>query len=309
MIERLSELLVPPSEPILRPTAEDWAVVEGRITPLPSDYRAFLDIYGLGSIDGFLSVLSPSAPEPLYSLASQLETQATVHGALRSQVGHDVIPYQMFPEFGGLIPWGTTTNGDVCYWVTSDSNPDRWAVFIEDSEVEWEQYPGTMSTFVQEVLQGTYTSAIFPSDFPTSKPACFDPWHEPFSVAIVFADSSRSHADRLAILHSHFSPAQSRGQQVSTEAVVDHIVQCGKGWRLSYMSRMKLVEGAGESPSYLHSLTVDAPPTAIGRIKDAAIELTKAWGSPVVAATMQNAEGVHQIWADIVGGADTDSSA
>ncbi|MEW1908407.1 hypothetical protein AB0442_08100 [Kitasatospora sp. NPDC085895] len=36
----------------------------------------------------------------------------------------------MFPEAGGLIVWGTNTNGDLCFWETAAPDPEKWTVVV-----------------------------------------------------------------------------------------------------------------------------------------------------------------------------------
>jgi hypothetical protein len=43
----------------------------------------------------------------------------------------DDFPRSLFPEEGGLLPWGVTDNGDILNWITSD-NPEKWSILVYD---------------------------------------------------------------------------------------------------------------------------------------------------------------------------------
>lgn len=41
---------------------------------------------------------------------------------------HDVLPYPVFPQTGGVLPWGIDTNGGVFYWRMASANPNHWPI-------------------------------------------------------------------------------------------------------------------------------------------------------------------------------------
>jgi hypothetical protein len=39
----------------------------------------------------------------------------------------------VYPERGGLVPWGETVDGWILGWAPTDPDPDRWAVVTVDA--------------------------------------------------------------------------------------------------------------------------------------------------------------------------------
>lgn len=109
------------------------------------------------------------------NLSEGLERQRRVHGDLERILGHDVVPYRMFPESGGILPWASTSSGDVCYWVTANESADAWVIFVESSEADWEQFDCCMTDFLTAILSGTIDTILIPPDF-FSEPLTFDPF-------------------------------------------------------------------------------------------------------------------------------------
>jgi len=62
MLERLRQLLPPPAEPVEPGRPDGWAAVEGTLgTRLPTDFKAFTELYGSGTVDDFLYLFNPFA--------------------------------------------------------------------------------------------------------------------------------------------------------------------------------------------------------------------------------------------------------
>jgi hypothetical protein len=60
MLERLRRLLPPPAHPVEAGRPDGWAEVEAALgTGLPSDFKAFTELYGSGTIDDFLYLFNP----------------------------------------------------------------------------------------------------------------------------------------------------------------------------------------------------------------------------------------------------------
>src|SRR6266508_4692572 len=103
----LDELMrrIPPPSPTRGGTV-DWNAVQTEVgTTLPEDYKAFIDAYGLGTIDDFLWIYDPLSTSPHLQLQSQVQRQLHSLRLLRDQSGV-TIPYALFPDTGGLLPWG-----------------------------------------------------------------------------------------------------------------------------------------------------------------------------------------------------------
>ena len=169
-LDRLRELLPPPRSPIEPGSPASWAAAEAALkTALPADYKEFIETYGTGSIDEFVTVLNALSSTPHFRLDEYGETMLAVTRELRAG-GIVDIPFPLHPEPGGLLPWGTTANGDWGYWLTTPSDdPDAWEVVVSvDRGPDWFRHPGPLTRFLVEILDGTTKVPFFPDDFPSS---------------------------------------------------------------------------------------------------------------------------------------------
>jgi len=138
-IEQLEKILFPPIVPVDRPVANGWSEAEKKLGKLPEDYKRFIEIYGTGSIDGFIWILSPFTSNKNLNLLDQAQIKISALIDLSENFG-EALPYPLFPNQNGLLPFGTTDNGDVLFWQMAN-NPTDWKVIINASrEPKWEQY-------------------------------------------------------------------------------------------------------------------------------------------------------------------------
>ncbi|WP_170161229.1 SMI1/KNR4 family protein [Methylocaldum marinum] len=166
-------ILLPPQSPVDVPSNDDWRLVEQKFGGVPADFRWFVDCYGSGRIDNFLFTFNPASRNPHLNLFTQVDLQLDALRELRSG-RTEVVPYSLFPEPHGLLPFALTDNGDVLYWITEGS-PNQWRVAINDSrEPEWEEYSWTLSELLVRLLTKKARSSIFPKDFPSERPS-FEP--------------------------------------------------------------------------------------------------------------------------------------
>jgi hypothetical protein len=136
--------LVPPPEPA--PDPVDWAAVQGRLgTALPSDYRAYIDTYGLGCVGDLFWVLHPAGTPDRLNLAAQW---TAAPGPLLTPP-----PYPI--GLGGLLPCATDEDAGLLYWHASAPDPDAWTVVYRDEDGDsWLPYPMALVPFLHAVLTG-----------------------------------------------------------------------------------------------------------------------------------------------------------
>jgi hypothetical protein len=152
VLDDLTQLLIPPADPLAPGSPDEWAQVEQRLgTELPSDYKAFISRYGAGTIDDwFVWVLSPFSPATPGNLEHRLAEHREEHG----------FNVQYFDEPDGLIPWADNADRGMAFWETHDSDPQRWTVVtvVEDYIQRW---PENMTTFLRKVLLREHLSVVF----------------------------------------------------------------------------------------------------------------------------------------------------
>jgi hypothetical protein len=168
-LEELTRLVPPPGEP---PPAADWtAACEGLGVGLPDDYRALIGVYGAGTFDEELGVLAPGHPNRHLDLLWQADRQLGGLRYLRDHAGVR-LPYEPEPVSGGLLPWGITGNGDVCYWHVVDAErPARWTVVVDEVRGgEWHPFDGTLTEFLAGLFSGRVAASFYGGDWPTATP-------------------------------------------------------------------------------------------------------------------------------------------
>lgn len=111
--------------------------------------------------------LNPFSDNTFTNLSDQIKEQMESY---REITKSSPVPYPLYPEPGGLVPWGTTSNGDVLFWLTA-SQPDRWPVVINECRTDnYELYEEDMTGFLAKLLGRESVSSIFPDDFPGEAP-------------------------------------------------------------------------------------------------------------------------------------------
>ncbi|MCB9616785.1 MAG: SMI1/KNR4 family protein [Sandaracinus sp.] len=144
----------------------DWRPVEQVLGRLPSDYKRFVERRGQGSIDFFLHVCGAA------SLAWTAEAELAAMRDVRSS-DPECCPMPLFPEPAGWLPWGTTDNGNVCWWNRRSDDPDEWTVAVTGRGPQVWEHPGGMADFLDAVLRRACRCPLFPADFPGDLPVTY----------------------------------------------------------------------------------------------------------------------------------------
>lgn len=160
-------LLPPPTKPSEIPARVDWQTIENSTGALPADYKEFVERFGTGKVDDFITICNPFSANTFVNLASfgdlaRRGIEREVASESWSRVG------ELNPAT--LKPFGTTDNGDRLAWVAR-GEPDDWKVMVlsaRSTEVDF--FEGCMTEFIAAVLRGEVRSNVFPEDFPSEHP-------------------------------------------------------------------------------------------------------------------------------------------
>ncbi|MDT0396260.1 MULTISPECIES: SMI1/KNR4 family protein [Streptomyces] len=152
-VARLCELLPPP---VSGGDAVNWAEIE-RTTglALPADYREFVETYGGGEIDEYLSVSTPPVPgSPYGDLLDGVDPALGCLEELGALLSTGALP--------PLLPFAYLGHGDVAFWLCEGA-PDDWRVAVFQRQVaygmnHWIVFEGGMASFCVAVLTGEVDS-------------------------------------------------------------------------------------------------------------------------------------------------------
>ncbi len=166
-IENLIKNVPPPADPF-EALDGPWEVLQVELgTALPSDYKAFVRLYGGGYFMEFLGVSVPRASNPNVRFESQARLASDVFRNYKP-FGSDEVSYPVWPQAGGLLAFGGTDNGDYLFWLTEGS-PDTWKVVVWGRGAQqFERLDCDMTDF----LAGLASGEIMPEDFPEDLLPC-----------------------------------------------------------------------------------------------------------------------------------------
>ena len=161
-VEELARVVELDPQPRMR---VDWARVEDKLgRRLPSDYKVFAERFGPGHFDEYIWVAVPHGFGPRLDFFEQLQERVNT---LRSLADAGIpIPYPLYPEEKGLIPWGSSIDGEALYWVTDHDDPDRWTVVLHLHRTDdWFGFQGSATHLLYSLLTGQAAVPVLPDSF------------------------------------------------------------------------------------------------------------------------------------------------
>ena len=175
-IHQLKSLVPPPIRPFEVGSIEQWQAIEQNLgLVLPADYRDFVFTYGTGLFAQLYRVYNPFSTNDWMNLSTSIGRDC---GWIRETKRDwpNRVPYPIFPESSGLLPWGNDENGNHYYWITSGS-PDSWLVVSDELRGEgFREYGKCMTDFLCEVLTGKIEALA--GDYPRDENLVFKPFTE-----------------------------------------------------------------------------------------------------------------------------------
>ncbi|MFB7420216.1 SMI1/KNR4 family protein [Streptomyces sp. NPDC056210] len=173
-LERLQARLGEPEKAWGWARREIWEASERHLgVTLPADYKAFMDVYGPGTLDGYLyldrptCLMTPGELEEYWSLDSWREAR---------KGSEDLYPFPFHPDPGGLIRWGHDEHGGEYYFLASGSDPDNWEIVVGSESAEWYRTNGTFTEFLTRCFDGLDRPPFMPRSWPEAG-ARYDPFN------------------------------------------------------------------------------------------------------------------------------------
>ena len=173
-IQELKKLVPPPDRPSEVGSLEAWREIERKIgLVLPSDYRDFIFTYGSGLFAQFYRVCNPFDPSEWISLYASVERVCNSEGEIKRKFP-DQVPYPIYPQEAGILPWGNDENGNEYFWLTQGA-PDTWLVLSDEVRGEgFREYGCSITEFLTKVLIGHIEALA--SDYPREENFVFEPF-------------------------------------------------------------------------------------------------------------------------------------
>lgn len=167
-IKNLLDVLPRPAQAVEVVSIGEWETYN-LITgiDLPDDYKSYLNIYGTGIIGGVITPYNPFCRRSSWKPAQTCYTwmrEALAIKQLQHDFGRDIFPYPVYPEEGGLLPWGGTDNGDQLFWLTQ-GHPNNWTVVINESRSRnFQSFNYSMTGFIYAWIKGMVKCDLIPYD-------------------------------------------------------------------------------------------------------------------------------------------------
>jgi hypothetical protein len=179
MLERLRRLLAPPASPVEAARSDRWAEVEAALgTGLPSDFKAFTEVYGSGKIDDFLYLFNPFTQGQDGNLLVEKDRVLAGYRQTRARFP-ERLALPPFPEPGGVLPLGRTDNGDELYWLTQ-GQPDQWPVVLLEARAALQElHPMPVTGLLAALAANQLTSRVLPENLLRRPSHRFTPFPDP----------------------------------------------------------------------------------------------------------------------------------
>ncbi|RSN60626.1 hypothetical protein DMH01_15125 [Amycolatopsis sp. WAC 04182] len=145
---------------------KQWAEVESELgTALPVDYKELLTRFP-GGVFRRITIYSPVANEQAWTeYKYNLDQLLWILGDEDLEY-LDKVNYRLFPEPGGLLPWGGDGQGGTFCWITESADPDTWKIaYYSQGADEWSEHPGPVTKLLYEILTNKGEDNILGWDF------------------------------------------------------------------------------------------------------------------------------------------------
>lgn len=159
---------------VIKHSEKEWdKLQEQHNVFFPKDYIAFVDFYGGGAIDVFLWIYTPWGENENINFFECAEEVIEAYKISHDEFPDD-FPFKVYPENGGLLPFGGTDNGDDFYWLKTGDNPDFWRIVVYDGRsTNYYEYEMSLTDFIVGVITGDVQCEVLPDTWQGAKSLTF----------------------------------------------------------------------------------------------------------------------------------------
>lgn len=174
-IEKLRLIAPPPTCPKGTGTPAQWVQLECQLRlTFPQDFKELVSSYGAGDFTGYFGVETPFYSNPRYTPYDDwLRLRLEGIKLAKSSYHEEAVPFPVYPEMGGLFPWGYTGNGETMCWLT-EGESSHWPIICLDNgnTKDFDRFDMPVVEFIEKWL----TDQIL---VPTLTPPDFYPLRRP----------------------------------------------------------------------------------------------------------------------------------
>ncbi|MER5436536.1 hypothetical protein [Streptomyces sp. NPDC002588] len=158
----------------------DWPAADEALgVRLPSDYKAFMSVYGAGGI-GDLGILGPLPVEYLqWDPGNILDSAPAFRDLWDSEGG---VP-GIVADGSSVLPWGSGCNANELGWLMLDSDPEKWPVVvwrrqIRYGDTRWKLFDCGMVDFLARMMSAEFDECPLGDASLWGRTAPFVHWRE-----------------------------------------------------------------------------------------------------------------------------------
>jgi hypothetical protein len=170
-VHQLSQIVPPPNKPVETGSPKQWQLVQNRLgTPLPEDYKTFIDTYGTGAFNDFLLPYTPFSTLEEVNTFLVLDTHHHTNNLIQTKTSRTwsaVKPFDFYPCTNGLLPWGTTSRMAQSFFWQVSGPPNTWPTVLYTLKTgEYEVWKMPFSVFILKLITREIKSVLLPDKFP-----------------------------------------------------------------------------------------------------------------------------------------------
>ena len=179
-IEKLIAVASPPKCGVVTAAPDKWDKLEAKFhLKFPDDYKLLIKTYGAGKFADFFGVVNPFCKS-----SSSVEFEEFVRLRTRDMTEAKVsypktaVSLPIYPQSGGLFPWGYTDNGETMCWLTDGKNSDWPIICLEVGYLNnYDRYNLPITEFIEKWLTNQISvPSLTPPDFYPLKLPIFSPY-------------------------------------------------------------------------------------------------------------------------------------